>query len=63
MSIRGGSCGCCNRVDIFARATHTDDRVDVEVIKDDFANRVRPILTEADKMRALSLWFIDPYGV
>ncbi len=52
-----------NRVDAFSRATHTDDRVDVQVIEDDFANRVRPILTEADKMRALSLWFIDPYGV
>jgi hypothetical protein len=35
----------------------------VQVIEDDFANRVWPILTEAGNVRALSLWFIDPYGV
>jgi three-Cys-motif partner protein len=52
-----------NRINTFTKPSHTGDRVDVEVIQDDFANRVPPILTEAAKKRALSMWFIDPYGV
>jgi three-Cys-motif partner protein len=52
-----------NRIDPFARGARSEDQVDVQVIEDDFANRVWPILTEAENVRALSLWFIDPYGV
>jgi three-Cys-motif partner protein len=51
------------RVQPFLAAPDGPDHVDVEVYRDDFANRVRPILAETAPGQRRSLWFSDPYGI
>jgi three-Cys-motif partner protein len=51
-----------NRVQLF-KAASGPDQVDVEVYRDDFADRVPSILAETAPGQCRSLWFVDPYGV
>lgn len=50
------------RVEVFRQGAREEDRVDVQTLVGDFAVRVQEVLREAAAARALSLWFVDPYG-
>jgi three-Cys-motif partner protein len=50
------------RVEAFRQGERAEDRVDVRTLGGDFTRRVPEVLAEAAASRALSLWFVDPYG-
>ena len=49
-------------MEVFRHAERVEDRVDVRTLGGDFGDRVPEVLAQAAGMRALSLWFVDPYG-
>ena len=50
------------RLNPYAEAGGSWERVDASVIPGDFAVHLPRVLAEVQTARALSLWFIDPYG-
>jgi three-Cys-motif partner protein len=50
------------RVEVFRHGERAEDRVDVRTLDRDFAERIPDVLAETAAARALSLWFVDPYG-
>jgi three-Cys-motif partner protein len=50
------------RIQVFTRGDEAWQVVDAKVLPGDFADYVEGLLIKAQKTRALSLWFVDPFG-